>query len=387
MERAMEKYSTRDVRIWLAGVALVCLFGSTLASAAPPFEICRSTDASQVAAVVPLDVVWVAPYDDAPDLLDDGVSYVYMIRDGAGQRVTLSIHKNTSLRTVRLGFDDENPLSAPVDASLSAVVLSRDTIPADGVTFATVVITPRDSNGIPLGAGLDVTIDGFALWPGSLRGPVTDMGDGTYVVQVISSTPGSGDLWVSVEGIALNDEPTLTFEDAGDPLSLRDQARVQLDGMTSDGGLFEQALGGLDPATDPGAEKLEQARVDALEALGGLPDGNLSEDASAIDNELKSAIGELASALDDPGQVDPAALQALIDYLLDAARMVALEHLIIAESTCGPCDGSGGEVCDAEEALDEADAERASPDPDYEEAANLYGVVIDKTLDAIADCG
>jgi hypothetical protein len=44
------------------------------------------------------------------------------------------------------------------------------------------------------------------------------------------------------------------------------------------------------------------------------------------------------------------------------------------------------EVCNAEEAMDEADAERASSDPDYEEVANQCGKVIDKTLDAIDDC-
>ena len=257
-------------------VALVCVLGSTLASAAPPYEICRSTDPSQVAAATPLDVVWTAPYDDAPDLLGDGVSYVYMIRDGAGQSVALSIHKNTSLNTVRLGFDDGDPLSAPVDASLSTVVLSQATIPADGVTFATVVITPRDSSGIPLGAGLDVTIDGFALWPGSLRGPVTDMGDGTYVVQVISTTPGTGDVWVSVEGIALNtDEPTFTFEDATrSAVAERPGPRAARRDDVGRWPVRPGARGARPRMTTPAPRSSTHAWEDAIEALGGLPAGN-----------------------------------------------------------------------------------------------------------------
>jgi hypothetical protein len=368
-------------------IAFLVLSASAAVMAGPPFDICRSTDPSQLGSVAPLDVVSTAPYDDDLDLLDDGETYYYMVRDDGAQRVPLSIHKNLVLNTVRIGFDDANPLSAPVDPSLSRVVASPDTVPADGISVASVIVTPRDSDGIPLGAGLDIEIDAVALWPGSIEGEVIDRGDGSYEIRIVSSMTGTGDVWVSVEGIALNDAPVITFEEAGDPMGLRELGRAQLDDMTEDGGLFEQVLTGLDPAEDPGAEKVSEAWDDALVALENLPAGDLSGDSGAIDNELKSAVGNLVAALDDPGDVDPGDILSLIDYLLDAARWVALEHLELAEESCGPCgESSSDKVCEAEQALADADAERESGDPDYEQAANLYGTAVDKAGDAVDDC-
>jgi hypothetical protein len=357
-----------------------------MAVAAAPFDVCRSTDPSQVGLVAPLAVVPTGPYDDSLDLLDDGVTYFYMVRDDQGVALDISINKNGTLNTVRIGFDDTNDLSAAVDSSSSPVVASPDTVPADGITVATVIVTPRDANGDPLGAGLDVTVDGIALFPGTVKGTVIDRGDGSYEIRIVSSTTGSGEVWVSVEGIALDTTPTITFEESANPDGLREQGRQLLDDMTEDGGLFEQVIDGLDPATDPGADRVERAWDDALVALANLPAGDLGGDVNAIDNDLKAAVGNLVAALDDPGGVDPAVIMDLIEFLMDAARMVALEHLEWAEDSCGPCVNPSQDLCKAWRAFDSAEEERASANPDYEEVVNKYGKSIAKALSAIDSC-
>jgi hypothetical protein len=367
-------------------VAALLLSASATVMAAPPFEVCRSTDPSQVGLVAPLAVVPTGPYDDNLDLLDDGATYFYMVRDDQGRVLDISINKNGTLNTVRIGFDDTNDLSASVDPSSSPVVASPETVPADGITAATVIVTPRDANGDPLGAGLDVTVDGIALFPGTVKGTVIDRGDGSYEIQVVSSTKGSGEVWVSVEGIALDATPTITFEEPADPDGLREQGRQLLDDMTEDDGLFEQVLEGLDPSTDPGADKVSQAWDDALVALANLPAGALGGDVNAIDNDLKAAVGNLVAALGDPGGVDPAAIMSLIEFLVDAARMVALEHLEWAEDSCGPCVNPSQDLCKAWSAFDNAEEERAEENPDYEEVVNKYGKAIAKAMNAVDSC-
>jgi hypothetical protein len=367
-------------------VAVLLLSAASTLLAAPPFDICRSTEPSQVGLAVPLAVVTTGPYDDSLDLLDDGATYFYLVRDDAGQVLDISVNKNDSLNTVRIGFDDENELSGPLDPSNSSVVASPDTVPADGVTTAIVIVTPRDTDGVPLGAGLDVTVDGIGLWPGTVQGPVTDRGDGSYEIRIVSTTPGTGEVWVSAEGIPLSDEPTITFEDFGPPMGLRDLGRQLLDDMTKEGGLFEEILEGLDPNTDPGADKVAQAWDEAVKALANLPEGDFEDDADAIGNDLKSALGQLVAALDNPGGVDPASIQGLIDYLLDAARLVALEHLTMAEESCGPCVHPSDEACQAQRAFDQAEEERVAQDPKYVEIAHWYSKTIDKAQSAVDDC-
>jgi hypothetical protein len=385
-ERKM-KYSQHNTRICITIVlAAAALSGATARSAAPPFDILRSTDPSDVGIVTAVDVVSTAPHDEPRDLLHDGVSYFYMVRDNDGRTVRISVDKNLLLSTVRIGFDDGGSQSALVDPVRSSVAALPDTIPADGATVSTVVITPRDADGIALGAGLDVTLDSSVLWPGVLLGLVTDTGNGSYVAKVISTIEGTGDVWASVEGIALSGEPVITYAASSVAESLRDQACAELDEVTSTEGLFQQAIADLDPESDPGADKVNEAWQDAVAALAGLPEGDVIEDASAIDDHLKSAIGSLTAALDAPGQVDPVVIRTLIDHLLDAARMVALEHLVAVKSACGPCVGSDGGVCKAERAMDDADEERAESEPDYEQAANDYAESIEESLQGMDDC-
>jgi hypothetical protein len=248
--------------------------------------------------------------------------------------------------------------------------------------MAEVRIIPRDVNGIPLGFGLEIKLDTDALSPGFLCGPMIDQGNGSYLQRVASALPGTADVWISVEGVPLSDKPILTFEDTGVAGDLRELAGQYLDDMTAAGGTFKAALAGIDPK-DPGASKIQEAWAEASSGLDALSQDNYDLDNDVVDNYIKSAIGELLAALGTPGEVDPEAILGLIDDLLDIGRLLAQFHLNNALDICGPCDPAvGGELCDAEQALANGDAERASADPDYELATSLYGVTIDKALDA-----
>jgi hypothetical protein len=176
-----------------------------------PFEVRRAGVAATVRPSAPAEVVTTSPYDDASGTLSDGALYFYVISDALAQGVSLSVHKNPATDSVRLGFNDGDPLSAPLDPDNSPVTAAPASIPADGASVVTITVIPRDAWGVPLGTGLSVVVDESALWPGTLLGPVVDRGDGSYVFQVISSDPGQATASVTVEGLDLTDEPTLDF--------------------------------------------------------------------------------------------------------------------------------------------------------------------------------
>jgi hypothetical protein len=363
---------------------VIAVLLSLPALAEGPYKIKRSSDPSTAHSGPPLAVVSLSPYDDLA--LHDGVDYYYLVRDKGNEQVPISVHKNAALEAVRVAFDDENDLAAPADPAQSTVTVSETTLPADGVTTSRVTIIPRDVDGVLLGSGLAIDVDLEALAPGFLDGPLIDLGDGSYIVDVASILAGTSLVWIRVEGLPLYDEPAVTFEYAGGPADLRELAQQELDELTAAGGSFEEALEGIDPE-DPGGEKVQLAWDEALDGLAILNENDHDLDSSVVDNYLKSAIGELVSARDDPGEVDPQAILDLIDELLDIGRELAQFHIERAEDSCGPCDPEeGGELCDAEEALDTGDAERASPDPDCEEASNQYGTAVGKAVDAYGDC-
>jgi len=357
-----------------------------LRAAEPPFDVRRSIDPAQVRSASIHATTTLAPYDDGPGILDDGISYFYVVKDADGQPVSLSAHKNLDLGTIRLGFNDENDLAAAVDPSQSSVRVSHDTLPADGVSMSQATIIPRDADEVPLGSGLDIQLDLEALSPAFPCGPLIDQGDGSYVLYIASANPGTSQVWITVEGIVLYDEPTVTFESTGGATDLRELAKQSLDGISAISGAFEEALTGIDP-DDARAEKMYEAWEEAVEGLEILNKDNYDLDNDVVDNYLKAAIGELVAALDDQGDVNPWAILDLIDDLLDIGRSLAQFHYSRALDSCGPCNpDAGGEFCDAEEALVDGDAERTSADPNYEEAANQYGKTVDKAVDAYQDC-
>ncbi|MDH3626347.1 MAG: Ig-like domain-containing protein [Acidobacteriota bacterium] len=177
-----------------------------------PFKVQRTVgDASMVREAQAHVMVFQGPHDDDVGVLDDGALYFYVIEHPI-RAVTLSVHKNEALGTVRLGFDDGKPSSAAVNVAWSGLTVRPSDISADGATAATVTIVPRDGFGTPLGAGLRVLLDEASLLPGTPVGPVVDEGNGRYTVQVVSSTAGAGSVVVIVEDQILADQPTVTYK-------------------------------------------------------------------------------------------------------------------------------------------------------------------------------
>lgn len=388
--RKIDRICRRPFRLSFLGTVLCVLVVKMPVLAAGPYFVHRALAPENVGNGPPHAVVSNGPFEDAPGVLSDGESYFYRVTDPSLQAVPISVHKNPISGTIRLGFDDQNNSSAAVDATFSTVVVLPAVLPADGVALATVTITPLDGSGIPLGSGLDVTVDGSALWPGNVIGSVADMGNGDYVVQVLSTIPGTGDVWVTVEGIPLSDEPTITFESSGPPLSLRELGIQQLIGLTGPNGTFEKRTAGLNHGRDVRAQKVGQAWSQALTGLSMLQPGSSDNDVDVIGGYLKGSIANLVAALNESGAVDPVGISNLIENLLNVSRLVALHHLSAAQATCGTCQSGSGEpatVCDAEDAMTAAEAARATGPAGAEDAASQYSTSIDKSLSALLFCG
>jgi hypothetical protein len=176
------------------------------------FGVRRSTDPSTVRSTALHALPLTSPFDDDPGSLSDGQFYFYVVESAAQMPLRLSVHPNFSLDAVRLGFNDGNPASADPEPGLSSVQATPDTIPADGVAVAMVVVVPRDADGVELGSGLSLSVDQGQLLPGVLAGPVEDLGNGSYRFPVASTTGGVGTASVSVEGVLLLDAPSVLFQ-------------------------------------------------------------------------------------------------------------------------------------------------------------------------------
>jgi hypothetical protein len=175
------------------------------------FVVRRSGDPRTVREAPAHESVTRGPHEESRGVLGDGFTYYYVMEHGGGVPLRLSVHANVTMDTVRLGFDDGDAYSAPAHAGRSQLSVLPATIPADGETAATVTFTPRDYSGVPLGTGLDVSVDEDALRPGQLAGPLQDRGDGTYSFQVVSTSTGTGRVRVTVEGGDLAQEPTIGY--------------------------------------------------------------------------------------------------------------------------------------------------------------------------------
>ncbi len=193
-------------------LAVAIVASSSLFAGTPPFTVHRSADASAVATEPQYAMTAVGPYDDVTGSLSSpGIEY-YIVKETAGELVFLSVHKNIALDAVRLGFNDEDGFSAPVDPANSSVSPEPATAPADGVTVIYVKIVPRDAAGVPLGSGLAVSVDAAMLMPALQAGPVVDLGNGAYSIPVVSTESGPASAWVTVEGVLLSDTPVLQFD-------------------------------------------------------------------------------------------------------------------------------------------------------------------------------
>ncbi|MBI3097841.1 MAG: hypothetical protein HYY93_06285 [Planctomycetes bacterium] len=109
-----------------------------------------------------------------------------------------------------------------VDPDRTTVVASPAMVPADGLATSTITVTPRDADGVTIGAGLAVVIAAAPANPeapsspppsgGRIEGPVEDHGDGTYsAVLSASSIGGIVELRATVEGIAITQAASVTY--------------------------------------------------------------------------------------------------------------------------------------------------------------------------------
>lgn len=175
------------------------------------FLIRRDSDPAAVRSATAHGNVIRAPFDDDPGSLSDGQLYFYVVEREGGIPLQLSALPNSPADAPRISFDDGDPLSAPVDAFRSTVTVGVSSIAADGTSFVTVTVVPRESDGTLLGAGLDVSLNAFALSPGMPAAPAEDNLNGSYTLRISSTGTGTGDVVVTAEGVALDSRPPVTY--------------------------------------------------------------------------------------------------------------------------------------------------------------------------------
>ena len=328
------------------------------AFAAGPFQVHREIEgASLDPGSASVAVVTTAPFDESALRSHDASNYFYAVYDASGERLDISVQSLSGTGVIRIGFDDGDPGSAPVSASVSTVGAAPASIPANGVSIATITIVPRDADGQLLGRGLAVAIDASLLWPLELSGPVQDLGDGTYSAVATSTVAGTGSVVVDVEGVVLASSPAVEAT----PLqgSLRDLAILQLRDLAQPGGRLD-------------ADGLGSARSWALESLHELVDVRPTRDDNALKTYLGLAVNEL-EALGTPEAKE------LIDDILEIARMIAVWNVDQAVAACGSAPA-------AEDELASADALNADPGADPSDVVDAYAWAIERALQALQHC-
>ncbi len=353
--------------------------------AAGPFQVRRATTAEAVSAAPSLATIETSPYDGDAASFGSETSYYYAVHDAAGAALDISVQTNPATRTIRIGFDDANAASAAVDAA-SPVVVAPTSIRADGLQFSSITIVPRDVNGVLLGRGLVVAIDGSLLWPARLSGPIVDAGDGSYLALAVASVPGIGSVRVVVESAVLAALPTITAVPLG-PMSLRDLAIAELQGLSGPGGPLSSLLAQTGAGSEQG-QRIAAAITAANAALATLVNGDVLHDDNVVKTSLDAVLYQLASVVESPGALDPLDLRDTMDDLFCIARLIAEWHLERATAACGTCDGAGApnKVCDAAAAMANADAMRAAVSPDWRRTVDKYARVIALALQAVQTC-
>jgi hypothetical protein len=373
----------------IRALVLAALVATPFASvpAAGPFQVRRATAASAVATAPPYATVATSPYDGDAASMASATSYYYAVYDASGQALNISVQKNPVTHAIRIGFDDGNAASAPVDATRSTVTVAPASIRADGLQTAAITVVPRDGNGVLLGRGLAVAIDAALLWPASLAGPVVDLGDGSYRATVAASTPGTGSVRVVVEAIPLTASPAIAATPVDPSASLRDLAISDLTGITSAGGPLAGLLSQAGVGSPQGAA-VSAALANAQSALVTLANGDVSRDDNVLKTGLDTVLSQLAGVLASPGSLDPLDVRDAMDDLLGVARMIAAWHVEQAVLSCGACNGAGSpmKVCDAQAALDQADAMRAAVSPNWSATVDAYAWAVERALQAVQAC-
>jgi len=378
----MKKHTA--IRTALLAVLVACPFASV--PAAGPFQVRRATTAAGVVSAPPVATIATAPYD-GESLAAGGVNYYYGVCDASGGALDISVQAIKATQTIRIGFDDGNPNSAPVNANASSVAVSPASIRADGIQFSVITIVPTDANGVQLGRGLSITIDSALLWPAHLTGNITDLGTGTYVATAVSSIAGTGTVRVVVEGVGLSAMPTITANPVDPSGSLRDLAIQQLASLTGAGG----PLAGLAAEAGPGTEQassIASALNSANLALSNLVNNSSSQDANVLTSSLEAAISHLMDVQPQPGSVDALDLRDALDDLIGVARLITLWHIQRAEAACGVCNGSGNppSVCSADSQLATGDTLRGASNPKWTAIVEHYAAAIQLADQATQSC-
>lgn len=362
----------------------MALMAATASLAAGPYTVLSSEDPATVGVAAPLAVVSTSPFDATSGFLSDGLDHYFLVTNGTGTAVQLTVDKNSGLDTVRISFNDENPLSAPVHAATSAVTVSPSTIDADGVSEAIVTIIPRDAQSVALGTGLALELDTASLWPGRVTGIVKDQVNGAYVVSVVSAFSGSGIVQATVEGIALTDNPVITYEEVLLPGNLLEWAIKLLQDVTASGGEYDRLLAGQSGAT---ASDLDEALYHTLDALTLLLNPDAGGHDEAVTRHLKRAVADLMQVLSSVDAATEGEVIALINSLLEAGRNVAMYYILESGTACGTCLETGGaDLCNAESSLAQGDAAWQESPPNYMLAITKYGVAISQAVRAGGEC-
>ena len=373
----------------IRAAALAVLVATSFASvpAAGPFQVRRATTAQAVSSAAPVATIATSPYDGDTASLMSATSYDYSVYDASGSVLEISVQTNPVTQAIRIGFDDSNSASAPVNASVSSVVVAPASIRADGLQMASITVVPRDANGVPLGRGLAISIDSSLLWPAQLNGPIADLGDGSYRALAVASVPGSGSVRVVVEGVSLAPLPTITVTALAPSGSLRDLAIATLSGMTGAGGPLQALAAGAGPGT-PQAAAVAAAMARANAALVTLANDDPARDDNALKTDLDAVLSQLAAVLASPGALDALDVRDAMDDVLGVARLIAQWHVDCATAACGVCDGSGNpmKVCAAVAALANADAMRAAVSPDWSATVDEYARAVERALQAVHAC-
>ncbi len=361
--------------------------GPRAASTGGSFQVRRATSGQGVAGAAPCATITTSPYDSDLASMLAATSYYYGVYDTAGNALQISVIRNTVTNTLRISFNDGNAASAPVSASTSSVAVAPATINADGLQAAVITIVPRDANGVLLGTGLSITIDSSLLWPAHLTGAITDLGDGSYRAAAVASVAGTGTVRVVVEAVSLQPLPTITATAVDPSASLRDQAIAQLQSLIGSGGPLASLEDGAG-ANSPQADAIAEAIARANAALLTLANDDPSRDDNVLKTDFDAILGMLEGVLETPGVLSPAQVRDAMDDFAGIARMIAQWHVDRASAACGVCDASGNpqKVCDAIDAMDAADAMRASVNPDWGAVVDGYARAVELALQAYHNC-
>lgn len=373
----------------IRAAALAVLVATPFASvpAVGPFQVRRATTAQAVSSAPPLATIATSPFDDDAGSTFVASDYYYEVYDASGEALEISVQLNPVTHRIRIGFDDANAASAPVDASASSIAVAPASILADGRQTATLTVEPRDADGVLLGRGLTITADPSLLWPAHLSGPFVDFGDGSYQALAVASVPGTGSVRVIVEGVRLAALPTITATPLDPSGSLRDLAIATLSGMTGQGGPLA-ALSAGTGSGGPQAAALAAATARANQALATLVNGDTMRDENVLKTDFDAVLDLLEGVMASPGALDAQDVRDTMDDLLGVARLIAEWHIERASDACGVCEGSGDprKVCNAITSMASADAMRAAISPNWGAVVDEYARAVEWALQAFHGC-